>query len=148
MTPFLKQVAVHYYDSLKEDAGKALFIFPNRRSMVFFRKWLAESVKNDPGAVPLVMPGMLTMNDFFGRVSGTAAADKVSLLLELYDCYRKLNRNAEPLDDFIFWGDVILSDFDDTDKYLADPRRLYTNVADFKEIQDNYSHLTESQVAV
>ena len=146
MTPFLKQIAVHYYDSLKADAGKVLFIFPNRRSIAFFRKWLAESEKNDPLAVPLVMPGMLTMNDFFSRVSGTSAADKVSLLLELYGCYRKLNRNAEPLDDFIFWGDVILSDFDDTDKYLADPRRLYTNVADFKEIQDSYSYLTENQL--
>lgn len=145
MTPFLKQVACRYYGALKGDMSRRLFIFPNRRSIVFFRKWLSEAVRDDSSAVPMIAPEMLTMNDFFYKVSGAAVSDKVSLLLELYDCYRRLNAKAEPLDDFIFWGDVILSDFDDTDKYLADPRRLYTNVADFKEIQDSYSYLEPGQ---
>lgn len=145
MTPFLRQVACHYYGGLKGEMSRRLFVFPNRRSIVFFRKWLSDAVGNDPEAVPMVAPEMLTMNDFFYKVSDASVSDKVSLLLELYDCYRKLNRKAEPLDDFIFWGDVILSDFDDTDKYLADPMRLYTNVADYKEIQDSYSYLEPGQ---
>lgn len=143
MEPFLKQVAEHYYD----DSGMSelCFIFPNRRSMAFFRKWLAEAVKNNPEARPLVAPEMLTMNDFFYRTSGASVTDRVTLLLELYECYRELNRKAETLDDFIFWGDVILADFDDTDKYLADPSGLFANVADFRAIQDTYSYLTDTQ---
>ena len=144
MIPFLKQVARHYYDAGNMD--KLCFIFPNRRSMVFFSKWVAECVKDDPAAVPVVAPAALTMNEFFYKVSGASVTGRVSLLLELYGCYKALNPKAEPLDDFIFWGDVILSDFDDTDKYLADPEHLYTNVADFKEIQDTYSYLTPGQV--
>lgn len=144
MKPFLRQVAEHYYKNA--DLQRLCCIFPNRRSMVFFSKWLAEAVKNDPLAHPVTAPLTLTMNDFFYRVSGAKVTDRVTLLLELYECYRKLYSKAEPLDEFIFWGDVILSDFDDTDKYLADPGRLYTNVADFKEIQDSYSYLTEEQV--
>ncbi len=122
------------------------FIFPNRRSEVFFNKWLSETVKCDKNGKPLVAPVVLTMNEFFYKVSGAVVTDRVGLLLELYDCYKSLNPKAESLDDFIFWGDVILSDFDDTDKYLADPQKLYTNVADFKEIQDSYSYLTEVQL--
>lgn len=143
MVPFLKQVARYYYDSGK--ISSRCFIFPNRRSMVFFRKHLAEALAADTGAVPLVMPRMLTINDFFYEVSGAAPADKVRLLLYLYRCYAELNEKAEPLDEFVFWGDVILGDFNDVDKYLADPKQLFANVADLKHLQDDYSYLTDAQ---
>ena len=139
MTPFLKQVADHYYN--KGDIGRRCFIFPNRRSMVFFRKHLSDAVKD----VPLLAPQMLTINDFFGRVSGLHPADRVRLLLELYECYRKINPKAESLDEFIFWGDVILSDFNDADKYLVDPKQLFANVSDYKALQDTFEYLTETQ---
>lgn len=143
MPQFLKQIAEHYYNT--QNISDLCFVFPNRRSMVFFRKWLSETAKNDPQSRVFTMPELLTMNDFFYKVSGSAVTDRVSLLLELYDCYKVLNPKAESLDDFIFWGDVILGDFDDTDKYLASPKQLFTNVADFKEIQDDYAYLSETQ---
>ena len=143
MQQFLKQIAEHYYNT--QNISDLCFVFPNRRSMVFFRKWLSETAKNDPQSRVFTMPELLTMNDFFYKVSGSAVTDRVSLLLELYDCYKALNPKAESLDDFIFWGDVILGDFDDTDKYLASPKQLFTNVADFKEIQDDYAYLSETQ---
>ncbi len=144
MKQFLRQVAENYYGA--GDMQHKCFIFPNRRSEVFFNKWLSETVKCEKNSKPLVAPVVLTMNEFFYKVSDAVVTDRVGLLLELYDCYKSLNPKAESLDDFIFWGDVILSDFDDTDKYLADPKKLYTNVADFKEIQDSYSYLTEVQL--
>ena len=143
MKPFLKQVADHYY--LQGDISRRCFVFPNRRSMMFFRKHLSDAVSADPSARPLRAPEMCTINDFFSRMSGLKTADRVTLLLELYECYSSLNPKAESLDEFIFWGDVILGDFDDVDKYLADPRQIFTNVADFKSIQDSFSYLSESQ---
>jgi len=143
MTPFLKQVADHYYKA--GDIGSAFFVFPNRRSMMFFRKHLADAVASDEGAVPVVMPETATINDLFFKVVQTRPADRVRLLLDLYDCYARLNPKAEPLDEFVFWGDVILGDFNDIDKYLVDPSRLFANVADFKSLQDTYSYLTETQ---
>ena len=143
MKPFLRQVAEHYYGS-GTDLSRTCFIFPNRRSMAFFRKHLADTVRDDSGASPTVAPEMLTMNDFFYRVCGASPAGRVNLLLELYECYRKLYSQAEPIDDFIFWGDVILGDFDDVDKYLAAPRPLFTNVAEFKSF-DLIPDLSETQ---
>ena len=145
MKPFLKQVADHYYNL--GDVQSLCFVFPNRRSMVFFRKYLAEAVAADSSALPLLAPSMLTVNDFFYKVSGLGAADKVRLLLCLYDCYKELNPKAETLDEFIFWGDVILGDFNDVDKYLVDPKQLFANVADYKALQDTFSYLTETQLA-
>ncbi len=144
--PFLKQVADHYF--AKGDIADRCFVFPNRRSMVFFRKWLAECVAGAASkgeGKPVMAPQMMTVNDLFYRIGGLNVTDKVTLLVELYECYRGLNPKAEPLDEFIFWGDVILADFNDVDKYLAPVRQLFTNVADYKAIQDSYSYLTETQ---
>jgi len=143
MTPFLKQVADHFYES--KDIGRKCFVFPNRRSMVFFKKHLADAVASDKEAVPLLVPRMTTINDLFFKVAGVKPADRVRLLLDLYDCYARLNHRAEPVDEFVFWGDVILADFNDTDKYLVDPGQLFANVADFKQIQDSFSYLTDTQ---
>ena len=142
MKPFLRQVADHYFQ--KGDISRRCFVFPNRRSMVFFRQWLSKAVAENAG-MPLLAPRMLTVNDLFHQVAGLTAADKVSLLIELYDCYKQLYPKAESLDEFIFWGDVILGDFNDVDKYLADPKQLFANVADFKAIQDTFSYLSDVQ---
>lgn len=143
MEPFLKQVADHYYN--KGDIDRRCFIFPNRRSMAFYRKYLSEAVASAEDARPIVVPQMMTINDFFFSLSDKVQFDRVSLLLELYACYSALNPNAEPLDEFIFWGDVILGDFSDVDKYYVDPKQLFTNVSDFKYLQDTFSYLTETQ---
>ena len=148
MMPFLKQVAGHFYN--RGEIENLCFVFPNRRSMVFFRKWLGECVvdtaqSQGDGVRPLLVPQMLTINDLFFRVNGSIQADRVALLLELYDCYKELNPKAETLDEFVFWGDVILGDFNDVDKYLVDPKQLFANVADYKNLQDTFSYLTETQ---
>ena len=141
MVPFLKQVANHYFD--EGGISDKCFIFPNRRSLLFFRKYLSGSVKDTPK--PILEPLMFTMNDFFFRVSSVSITDRVSLLLYLYDCYKSIYPKAEPLDEFIFWGDVILADFDDVDKYLADPKSIFANIADLKALQDNFNYLSEVQ---
>ena len=142
MKPFLKQVAEHYYGI--GGIEDRCFIFPNRRSMVFFKKYLSEAVEAVSGR-PLIVPKLLTVSDFFCEAAPIKVADRVTLLLTLYDCYVRHNPQAESLDDFIFWGDILLGDFNDVDKYLADPKQIFTNVSDLKNIQDSFEYLTERQ---
>ena len=142
MTPFLKQVAAHYYKG--GDIEQTCFLFPNRRSLVFFKKYLGDLVREN-GGVPMMVPPLYTINDFFYRLNHADVTDKLRLLLELYGVYKKLNPQAEPLDEFVFWGDVMLSDFDDIDKYLVRADALLQNVQDFKAIQDSFDYLTHNQ---
>ena len=142
MIPFLKQVAAHY---LATDIQDTCFVFPNRRSAVFFRKYLGDLLREGGMDRPLRAPKSLTINDFFYRVYGGDVSDRIRLLLELYESYKTVYPKTEPLDEFLFWGEVILADFDDADKFLADVENLFTNVADFKDLQDDYSHLSEVQ---
>ena len=144
MKAFLRQVAEHWYAA--GDIGGMCFIFPNKRSLAFFRKYLSEIVA-ERSDVPVEAPALITIKDFFYRVTGMTEASRVALLLELYRCYCKVHPKPEPLDEFIFWGDVLLADFGDVDKYLIDPEQLFTNLSEFKDMRDSFSYLTETQRA-
>ena len=93
----------------------------------------------------MILPKMMTESEFFEAAYGHPVSDKLSLLLELYSVYKEYSPRAESLDEFVFWGDVILSDFSDVDKYLVDPKQLFTNVADLKNLQDTFSYLSDEQ---
>ena len=141
MTPFLKQLAEHYYAQGGSDSF--CFVFPNRRSLMFFRKYYSEEVKKSKKTV--LAPAMYTINDFFYKVSGHSISEHIDLLLILYNCYKKLRADkCEPLDEFIFWGEMILSDFNEVDKYLVDAEALFSVISDFNKIGD-LGYLSEKQ---
>ncbi len=144
--PFLAQVVEHYFAS----AGATLFVFPNRRSQVFFKKYFGEKMLAEN--VGAGMPQLATVSDLFRSLYAPqgSMADELTLLVELYEVYRQVRvsagHTAEPLDDFLFWGGVILSDFGDIDKYLADPGQILKNIADYKDIDvDPKSFTTDAQ---
>lgn len=143
MTPFLKQVARHYMQTPAE-ISRLCFVFPNRRALRFFEHYLGQEIAAC-GSGPLISPQLYTVNDFFYTAAGARVTGRVPLLIELHRCYAALNPAAEPLNDFIFWGDTILGDFDDVDKYLVRADHLFTNVSDLKAMQDDWSWLTETQ---
>ena len=145
MTPFLRQAAAYCCRPNARPLGSCCFVFPNRRAAAFFRKHLKEEIQlHGPGRAQFA-PQLLTVNDFFYKAAGVRPTDRIQLLIELYDCYRALNPKAEPLDEFIFWGDILLGDFDDIDKYRVDAKMLLANVADLKAIQDDFTYLTDAQ---
>lgn len=136
MKNFLQITAEHYKDGL----AKKLFLFPTKRSMFAFRKE-AEIVNGGP----VEHLATITASEFYHRLSGKNPSDRIELLMVLYDCYKELNPAAEPLDEFIFWGDVILQDFNDVDRAMADSRSVYLSVDAYKDLQDYGESLTETQ---
>ncbi len=143
MTEFLRQVAEHYYAGEPAN-GRLCFVFPSKRAIAFFKKYLGEMAASRKEAI--LAPECYTMNEFFCKLSGSHKADRIQQTVTLYKCYCSLYPKAESLDDFLYWGGVILSDFDDVDKYLADPQKLWKNVEEFKQMQD-LSFLSEDQQA-
>lgn len=132
--PFLRQVADHYFAT----AGSTLFVFPNRRGQVFFTKYFGEKMLEEN--VGASIPQTTTVSDLFKALYAKqgSLADELTLLVELYDVYAQVKKTAgqeaEALDDFLFWGGVILSDFGDIDKYLAEPVQVLRNIAEYKNI--------------
>ena len=142
MKPFLYQVASLFYEKYGAEINRLAFILPNRRAGLFFQKYLSEVADK-----PLFSPTVLTINDLFVQLSGKQVADRISMLFTLYDIYVRRSGSLETFDEFLYWGEMLLNDFDDVDKYMANARMLFTNVTDLKEIENDFSFLTEEQIA-
>lgn len=142
MTPFLRQVASLFYAHYGADISRLAFVFPNRRAGLFFQKYLSEIAGR-----PLFSPTILTINDLFVQLSGKQSADRVGMLFTLYRLYLRLSGSEESFDEFLYWGEMLLNDFDDIDKYMVDARMLFRNVTDLREIEDDFDFLSEEQIA-
>ena len=142
MIPFLYQVASLFYSKYGAEVSHLAFVFPNRRTGLFFQKYLSEVSEK-----PLFSPTILTINDLFVQLSGKKTADRISMLFKLYDIYLDHSGSSETFDEFLYWGEMLLNDFDDIDKYMVDARMLFTNVTDLREIENDFSFLSPEQIA-
>ena len=164
MEEFLKTVARHYKQKSCSEAklsgepdslplSRYLFCFPNRRSGLFFARHL-QDVFNEGNTgkekIPCCVPPITTINELFGLFSTRHVIDRTALLFHLYSIYDGLStrRERETFDQFVFWGDMLLSDFDDVDKYLVDADKLFSNVRDLKEIDSRFAGFTDEKIKV
>ncbi len=143
MTSFLEKIAIKLYTENGKDLHNHCLVFPNRRAGLYFLKYLSAEISH-----PIWTPSIVTINELFHSFSGLNSADNEILLFELYKVYRKIKKSPESFDDFFFWGDMLLNDFDDIDKYLVDAQVLLTNVHDVKKIDEIFGGLTAEQVEI
>lgn len=143
MTYFLEHIA----ESLLKEYGNTLnrhcLVFPNRRAGLYFMKYLAARIEK-----PVWAPSTLTINELFRSYSSMQIAGNEILLFELYKVYGNLKKQHESFDDFYYWGDMLLNDFDDVDKYLVDASLLFRNVLDIKNIDNMFGGLTDYQIEI
>lgn len=131
-TSFLRQVAQYFqYQGQLQDY---CFVLPNHRSCSFLSREF-----DITGKGVFLMPDIITITDFVTRLSGQCLVPQVESLFMLYKCYTSLAGNADyPFDKFVYWGNVLLNDFNDVDMYLVDPKSIFTNVREWREIQSTY----------
>lgn len=143
MPYFLERIANLLYDQTGGDLRRHCLVFPSRRAGIYFLKYLAARIEK-----PVWTPAIMTINDFFGALSELNVAENEILLCELYKTYRKLNKSAESFDDFYFWGDMLINDFDDVDKYMASVPVLFRNVLDFRNIDIQFGDIDKEQAEI
>lgn len=141
MIPFLYNVAQAYYKAYERDISRFTFVFPNRRAGIFFQHYLSQIAKK-----PIFSPDILTVTDLFEKLSPYKKADRIEMLFMLYNIYKEISASTETFDDFLYWGEMLLNDFDDVDKYLVDAEQLFRNIYDLKEIDAGFDFLTTEQV--
>ncbi|MDR1556922.1 MAG: PD-(D/E)XK nuclease family protein [Tannerellaceae bacterium] len=142
MKPFLYQVASLFYAQYGAEVSRLAFVFPNRRAGLFFQKYLAEVSPK-----PLFSPAILTISDLFLQLSGKQLADRMQMLFTLYRIYIRKSAQEESFDEFLYWGEMLLNDFDDVDKYMVNARMLFSNVTDLRAIESDFNFLNEKQIA-
>ena len=141
MNSFLYRIAQVYYSEYQETISDLTFVFPNRRAGLFFQRYISEIA-----ARPVFSPEIVTINECFTSASHWQTADRLSNLFRLYRIYKEQSGSDETFDSFVFWGEMLLSDFEDVDKYRVDARQLFTNITELKQIDQLFNVFSEKQV--
>jgi len=143
MEYFLERIAKSLYSEYGNQLNRHCLVFPNRRAGIYLLKYLASEIDK-----PVWVPSVFTINELFRSYSSLQTAGNEILVFELYKVYRKLKKSPESFDDFYFWGDMLLNDFDDVDKYLVDASLLFRNIQDIKNIDQQFGGLTDTQIDI
>ena len=139
MTPFLLETAqkiIASHSRLEE----VTLVFPNRRAILFFRKHLGTLLKK-----PAFAPTMLTVEEYIKSFSTVQVPDKLELVHRLYKAYTETVKSKESFDRFYYWGEMLLRDFEEIDKYLVNAEMLFRDLSHQKELDASFDYLTDEQ---
>ena len=140
MESFLKLVAADLYKHTKGNLAHTAVVFPNKRAVLFFNEYLAQESDS-----PIWSPAYVSISELFRSLSPWEVGDPVKLVCELYKIFRRETQSTETLDDFYFWGEMLISDFDDADKNKVDTDKLFSNLQDLRNIMDDYTFIDDEQ---
>jgi len=138
---FLQLVADDLYEKLGRELAETAVVFPNKRASLFFNEYLAKKAGR-----PVWAPAYVSISDLFRGLTTLQAADSIRLVCELYRVYQEVTGSEESLDDFYFWGELLISDFDDVDKNLVDAGQLFNNLSNLQALTQGSDFLTPAQV--
>lgn len=140
MKTFLEHVAQDLIAKYGTDMAHIAVVFPNKRASLFLNQELARLAGK-----PLWSPAYITISDFFRQHSSLTVTDPIKSICDLYKSYVEITgRSGETLDQFYGWGQLLLADFDDIDKNMADAQMVFSNLSNLHEL-DDISYLTETQ---
>jgi len=143
MNYFLEDVARFLYDSNHGDFSNTIIVFPGRRARLFFNKFISGFTDK-----PLWAPKYFSISDFIIKLSGLQQADQLTLCFRLFKVFKEVTGSQETFDSFYYYCEMMLSDFDDIDKYMVDASVLFSNLQDLKNIDQQFGGLTDSQVEI
>ena len=142
MKSFIEEVA-NILISESSDFSQLEIIVPNQRTGLFLKKAIIEKCEK-----VCWMPKISTISDVFFNNSNLHQAEELLLIYKLYSIYVTCTGSKENFDDFYYWGEIILNDFDDIDKYLVDASKLFSTISDIKEIDSRFESYQEEEIEI
>jgi CRISPR/Cas system-associated exonuclease Cas4 (RecB family) len=133
MVQFLKLVAQDIYDKFKNNFEDKIVVLPSKRPEYYLYRYLSQISSNE-----ILAPKVTTLNELVESWSNLITVSNLELVYHLYIVYKKHLPGSETFDDFYFWGEVLLSDFNDIDKALAKPEEIFSLIENIKQIEDTF----------
>ena len=136
---FLEYVAEDIIGKYGTDLSRIAVVFPNKRAALFLNEHLARIAGQ-----PVWSPAYITISDLFRQHTDLKPADPIKLICDIHKSFTKCTGIDETLDHFYGWGQLLLADFDDIDKNMADADSIFCNLKDIHEL-DDISYLDDEQ---
>jgi len=130
--PFLKLIAEYVHENYKDNLEQLCIILPNKRGALFLKNYLAQTYGKT-----IWLPTIISAEELITELSELKTLEEIDLICHLYDSYKICyGAEAENFDSFAKWGQLILQDFNEIDRYLADSEQLYENLKDIKVLEN------------
>ena len=108
-----------------------IFILPSKRAGTFLKNTLAKTNLKTSFA-----PEIYSIESFIEKISGLGYASNTQQIFELYATYLKSSpKEEDSFFAFSKWGQTLLQDFNEIDRYLIDAEKLFSNLAAIQEIE-------------
>ena len=149
MKPFLRQVAEQILRENPGNTGQVLVVFNNHRSELFLRQRFKD-ISAETGET-FFLPRTMVIDDLVRQMSGLEIVQPEFLLFELYRIHCEMEgegRKYQTFEEFIPFGDMMLGDFSEVDRYMVDAHDLFVNLHDLKAIGEwniEDPHMSEFQ---
>lgn len=124
----------------KYDISTLSFVLPSKRAGIHLRKVISEQVQQT-----IFAPEIFAIEEFVEIVSDLQYASNSELLFEFYEVYLKHTPelNIEPFDKFSKWAQILIQDFNEIDRYLIPPHKVFDYLSAIKEIEHQHWSLDE-----
>jgi ATP-dependent helicase/nuclease subunit B len=130
MQTFLSITAHHLVEKYHDEISDISIILPSRRAGLFLKTEIAKAFGK-----PLWSPKIFSIEDFMASLSGLKKIDNTTLLFTFYEVYKKIEKEkAQSFDEFIYWAQVLLHDYNEIDSYLVDTVSLFAAISDVRAI--------------
>ena len=123
------------------DFYKDIFLFPNKRSVLYFEKNLKSKIDK-----PILFPLSLSLRDFVFRITSLNKLDHFNLTFELFEVYKEIFHN-EKFEEFFLWSQILLKDFEEIDLSNNSSRKVLSNVAELQKIDAYVDSFSKSEAS-
>lgn len=105
-------------------------MLPNKRAALFLKQHLSNLIDK-----PIWLPYIISTEELIEQLSDVEIIDNTTQLFELYEVYKKTEKEPETFDEFTKWGQILLHDFNEVDRYLVPTDQLFKHINEARVIE-------------
>lgn len=130
MQSFIEEVVGNLLDSDTE-ISNYIFVLPSKRAGTFLKNSIAKSCKKT-----MFSPEIYSIETFVEQLAGLNYASSTEQLFALYNSYLATTKETQK-DSFLAfskWGQTILQDFNEIDRYLVATDKIFSHLSAIQEM--------------
>jgi hypothetical protein len=129
---FLENLVDKLLSDETENISETTIILPNKRAKIFLLETFKKKLPNFTFA-----PEITSIEDFIQEIANIRSIDSIELLFEFYTVYLSvtIKEKQQTFEQFSNWSKTLLQDFNEIDRYLLDPKHVFSYLQDIEVIK-------------
>jgi ATP-dependent helicase/nuclease subunit B len=127
---FLEKTAQHLIENYPNNFSDLCIVLPNKRASLFLKQHISKLIDQ-----PIWLPQIIGTEELIEQLSEVEIIDNVTQLFELYLIYKNNTKEPETFDEFSKWGQILLHDFNEIDRYLVPTDTLFKHINEVRALE-------------